>query len=64
MSISMPDLEAFRGQWVAIDRPNRAVVAVAESHEGLLAALARFPGRRVVVQRVPSLDDPIFVGLG
>ncbi|HWL45509.1 MAG TPA: DUF5678 domain-containing protein [Ilumatobacter sp.] len=64
MSSTVLDLEKYRGKWVAVDPSGGVVVEAAETHEALLQALEHQPGRKVVIHRVPVLDEPIFVGLG
>jgi len=63
MSLTLPEVEKYRGQWVAVDQRRDVVVESADSHEALLAALEQQPGREVVIHRVPTRDEPIFVGL-
>ena len=58
------ELEANRGRWVAFDEVNQRVVASAESAEELYVALDCGRFGRVVVMRVPRLDEPLYVGLG
>jgi hypothetical protein len=63
MSITLPDLMAYRGRWVAVDTTTAEVVQASLTHETLVDALLRAAGRRVVIHRVPTQDEPIFVGL-
>lgn len=58
------EVERYRGRWVALDDSDDHVVADADSLEALLADLDRQSERRVLIQRIPSLDDPLFIGLG
>jgi hypothetical protein len=58
------DVERYRGQWVAVDRLTEHVVAGAESIEELRGKLDRGPQTRVLIHRVPKIDDPLFIGLG
>lgn len=58
------ELERYRGRWVAVDRDDDEVVANAPSLEQLQAELKESPGLPVLIRRIPSRDDPVFVGLG
>ena len=55
-------VEHFRGRWVALDDAGD-VVADADELGVLLENLEQAGIRAHVVQRVPSVDDPMFVGL-
>lgn len=56
--------ERHRGSWVAVDRDDERVVAEAPSLEQLQADLAASADQPVLIRRIPTDDDPIFVGLG
>ncbi len=57
------NLDQHRGRWVAIDDATGEVRATATSDDELYAILDRGQFGRVTVMRVPTLDDPIFIGL-
>ncbi|MEX2627086.1 MAG: hypothetical protein WD225_09380 [Ilumatobacteraceae bacterium] len=63
MASSLPALDRYRGRWVALDQDEPVVVAVADSHEALLHELEHGVARKVVIQRVPTMDEPLFIGL-
>ena len=56
------DLERFRDRWVAVG-DDGSVVADAATLEDLHRALPSTPAVHVVIQRVPAVDEPLFVGL-
>ncbi len=56
-------VERFRGRWVALDAAGEVVADAAELAE-LLELVESAGVAASVVQRVPGLDDPVFVGLG
>lgn len=53
-----------RGEWVAIDPATDRVVVGHEDFAGLHELLDRDRIVGVVIQRVPTEDDPILIGLG
>jgi hypothetical protein len=55
------DVERLRGRWIATDCANENVVADAASLEQLRERLA---GRTdaILIRRIPTADEPIFVG--
>jgi len=55
-------VELFRGRWVALDDTGN-VVADSDELGELLERLEAVGLRANTVQRVPSADDPLFVGL-
>lgn len=55
-------VERFRGRWVALDEAGD-VVADADELGTLLENLASAGLHADTVQRVPSADEPLFVGL-
>lgn len=55
--------EAYRGPWVAVGEADERVVADAASLAELHGVLAGREHPPVLIRRIPSLDDPIFVGL-
>lgn len=60
--IDLSTIAAYRGRWVGVDSSGH-VVADADEVDELLHALdaARIVG--ATVWRVPTLDEPLFVGL-
>ena len=56
------DVERFRGRWVATDRLDDHVVVDAASLNQLHARLEGY-AEPLLIQRVPSADEPIFFGL-
>ena len=62
--VQIVDRERYRDRWVAVDPADGTVVAESQSLDGLHALLDESPTTPVVIQRVPSFDDPMFVGLG
>lgn len=56
------DLEPYRGRWVAVVEADERVVADAESYDELHARLRTLEHPRVLVHRVPTLDEPVFNG--
>ncbi len=57
-----PELEEYRGRWVAVGDTG-AVVADGDSLRELHRRLDSVaPGVHVLVRRVPALDDPLFLG--
>ncbi|MCB1001769.1 MAG: hypothetical protein KDB40_20930 [Acidimicrobiales bacterium] len=56
-------VQRFRGRWVALDGAGEVVADAAELAE-LLELVESAGVVASVVQRVPGLDDPVFVGLG
>lgn len=62
--MKLGEVERYRGRWIAVDRGDDHLVADAPSLEQLQAKLAAVPGLEVLIRRVPSADDPLFVGLG
>lgn len=59
------DIERYRGRWIPFDQADDdRVIADAASLEALHEALATFEHPRVLVHRVPTVDEPLFVGLG
>lgn len=59
-----PELEQHRGKWVAHNERDHRVFASADSAEDLYKILDREPHPRVMIRRIPRLDEPIYVGLG
>jgi hypothetical protein len=55
-------LETYAGRWVALG-PDGGVVASADELDELLVRLGRNEVRASTMRRIPSLDDPLFVGL-
>ena len=55
-------VEQYRGRWVAVDLAGE-VVADADELGLLLERLADLGISADTVQRVPAVDEPIFVGL-
>jgi hypothetical protein len=58
------DVERYRDRWVAVRRSDETVVADAASLDELRATLQQVTHPQVLIRRIPSLADPIFVGLG
>ena len=56
-------VERFRGRWVALNGAGEVVADAGELAE-LLELVESAGVAASVVQRVPGLDDPVFVGLG
>jgi hypothetical protein len=57
------EVEQLRGQWVAVDEAHETLVAFASSLEGLYVALRETEHPPVVMWRLPTLDEPIYMGL-
>jgi hypothetical protein len=55
-------LESYRGRVVGIDAAGKVVADAAELDE-LLDKLDAFGIVGVTVQRIPALDEPLFIGL-
>jgi hypothetical protein len=55
-------MERYRGRWVGVDAAG-CVVADAEELDELLDSLDAAGIVGATVQRIPSLDEPLFVGL-
>ncbi len=55
-------VERYRNQWVAIG-DDGDVVAHDLSYEKLTAMLSTMPPIRVLVRRIPAVDEPLFVGV-
>jgi Family of unknown function (DUF5678) len=55
-------MERYRNRWIAI-QADGAVIADAEDLDGLLKQLKGLPDAKASIQRVPSADEPLFVGL-
>jgi hypothetical protein len=55
-------VERYRGRWVAVDAAG-AVVADADELAALMARLAESGLDAETIQRVPGVDEPLFVGL-
>lgn len=55
-------MERYRGRWVGVDAAGR-VVADAEELDELLDSLDAAGIVGATVQRIPALDEPLFVGL-
>ncbi len=58
------DVDAYRGKWVAFDHVDDSIIAVADTEEQLEDALLAHSGRKVLMRRIPALDEPVFAGLG
>ncbi len=55
-------MERYRGRWVGVDAAG-CVVADAEELDELLDSLDAAGIVGATVQRIPALDEPLFVGL-
>jgi Family of unknown function (DUF5678) len=55
-------LERYRGRWVAVDGTGE-VVADSDELGTLLEHLAHSALTASTIQRVPEIDEPLFVGL-
>jgi hypothetical protein len=55
-------VERYQDRWVAI-QSDGTVVADALDLDGLLSLLAAMPDTKAAIQRIPALDEPVFVGL-
>ena len=58
------DVERFRDRWVAVRGSDETVVADAGTLAELRATLPRIAHPQVLIRRIPSLSDPLFIGLG
>lgn len=55
-------IERYRGRWIAVDNSGDVVADAAEL--GLLFdQVSKLGATGTTVQRVPGLDEPLFVGL-
>ena len=62
--VQTDEIERHRGQWVALARDDEHVVASAESLDELYEILGAQAGEPRLIQRIPNVDEPIYVGLG
>jgi len=55
-------IERYRGRWIAVDKSGE-VVADADALGSLFDQLSKSGAAGTTIQRVPGLDEPLFVGL-
>ena len=55
-------IERYQDRWVAIQSDGIVVADAADPH-ALLTLLATMPDTKAAIQRIPALNEPVFVGL-
>jgi hypothetical protein len=55
-------VERYQDRWVAIQGDGN-VVADAADLDALFSLLSAMPATKAAIQRIPALDEPVFVGL-
>ena len=56
-------IERYRGRWVAVRYDTGRVTASAATFEELRSSSYRSDGARLVLRRIPRLDEPIYMSL-
>jgi hypothetical protein len=56
-------IERHRGRWVAVRYNTGQVTASAATFEELRSSIDRSDGARLVLRRIPRLDEPIYTSL-
>lgn len=55
-------VERYQNRWVAIQTDGTVVADAVDLH-ALLTLLAAMPDTKAAIQRIPALNEPVFVGL-
>lgn len=58
-----PDFEPYRGRWIARSVPGDALVADAATRDELCEVLQTLEHPRVMIHRVPTADEPLYISM-